>query len=228
MKQPKKLETKKLFYRKYPYKIACSIHGATYVMREGYNAVLKAKEWEHKYGHSTYMRHSRVDFDDLQEFVNAAVPFMEKDNIRVRSEGRHFNLFCLDEATYNAILDKVKKWAYEVTAPKSDKDLQYLLANKALKVIVDQLPYEKYKYKIVLKSSMKSDVRMRLNTWISKYSQDDMHVSSLSTRAWLSGTKNYTQDPFIYVAEDNIRTMVELYLGANKTRTEEFVLRSSI
>lgn len=223
------LETKKLYYRKFPYKVALRIKGGYYVTRYGSSAVLKAKEWEVKYGsQSMGYRYSRIDMGELEQFTNLALQFIGRDDIRVRAEGTHFNLFSLDKTTHDSIVKTLGPWLEHVSEPKTDKDLQYLLENKSIKVIVDQLPHEKYKYKIVLKSSMKPDVRLRLKDWMGKYSQDDMTISSRTTYDWMKGLKPYAQDPFIYVAEDKVRTMVELYIGTNKARTEEFVLRSSI
>ena len=230
----KTLETKKLFYRRYPYKVACLIDGAYHVSRYGTNyAVSKALEWDRKYGSQagwvgfSYKGKPKLDVTELENFCLAVRPFLEDENIRVRAEGKHFNLFCLDQATYDEIHKSLKEWAYELTAPKSDKDLKYLLANKAIKVLVDKLPYEKYKYKIVLKPNLKADQRAKLAGWVSKYSEEEL-LPSPSTKRWFSDKVKYVQDPFIYVAEDGMRTLVELYLGPNKSRTEEFVLRSSL
>lgn len=116
----------------------------------------------------------------------------------------------------------------EITEPKSDKDLKYLLESKSVKVIVDQFPYEKYQYKIVLKSTMKSDQRLKFNGWVDRYSDKGVYISSRATQDWLKDRKQWAQNPFIYVEDDKTRTLVELYLGSNKSSTEEFVLRSAI
>lgn len=230
----KVLETKKLFYRKYPFKVACLVDGAYYVATYGTSqAVSKALEWERKYSGQTgwygFSKKGRGQLDvvSLENFCLAVRQLPENENIRVRAEGKHFNLFCLDQATYDEVSKSLKEWAYEVTAPKSDKDLQYLVSNKAIKVLVDKLPHKQYKYKIVLKPNLKADQRAKLASWVSKYSVEELRPSP-STLAWFNNKTRYTQDPFMYVASDGMRTLVELYLGPNKSRTEEFVLRSSL
>ena len=225
------LETKKLFYRKYPYKLACIIDGAYYVSRYGcHYAVLKALEWDQKYVTGSVNKvwgKSRLNVSDLENFCLAVRPFIEDENIRVRAEGKHFNLFCIDQKTHDEMCKSLHEWAYESTAPKNDKDLQYLLSNKAIKILVDRLPHEHYKYKIVLKPNLKADQRAKLASWVSRYSVKEIFPSP-STIAWFNNQTRYAQDPFMYVANDGMRTLVELYLGANKSRTEEFVLRSSL
>lgn len=224
----KVLETKKLFYRKYPYKVACLVDGAYFVARYGANnAVSESMKWETRFGDSKTRFRKLTDHDDLLNFCTAVVKFMDNDNIRIRSEGRHFNLFCLDETTYNDIVNTMKRWVHDTSKPKTATDLKYLLENKAIKVIVDKLPHDKFKYKVVLKSTLKSDQRVRLAGWVSKYPEDEL-LPSPSTKNWLNEKTRYVQDPFMYVAEDGMRTLVELYLGPNKARTEEFVLRSSL
>jgi hypothetical protein len=228
----KTLETKKLFYRKYPYKVACRIQGGYYVARYGQDAVLKAMEWNKKYANNTYDYRvgggTKLNYDDLDKFANLSRKYLVRDDIRVRAEGRHFNLFSMDKDTHEQIIKDLGNWVMEVTEPKNDKDLEYLLANKSVKVIVDQFPYEHYKYKIVLKSTMKADQRVRFNGWLNKYTEKDILVSSITTQRWMDDKKQWAQNPFIYVSDDGVRTLVELYLGANKSRTEEFVLRSTI
>jgi hypothetical protein len=192
-------------------------------------AVGKAMEWERKYTDNRWGKTSHgnsVKINELEDFCNRVRPFVEDENIRIRAEGRHFNLFCEDKATYIKIAEALKTWAKEITEPRTDKDLEYLLNNKSIKVLVDVLPYEKYKYKIVLKSTIKIDQRLKLLNWIKKY-PDDIKVSG-NTLTWLSSQSKYAQDPFMYVSNDGIRTLVELYTGAYKSRTEEFVLRSTL
>lgn len=226
----KVLETKKLFYRKYPYKVACLISGGHYITTYGPSyAVGRAIQWEKKYSGNSWGKRlpgNDVKIDELEDFCMRVRPFIEDENIRIRAEGRHFNLFCADKVTYIKITESLKTWAKEITEPRSDKDLEYLLNNKSIKVLVDALPYEKYKYKVVLKSTVKSDQRIKLLNWINKY-PNDIKVSG-NTLTWLSGQGKYVQDPFMYVSNDGIRTLVELYTGAYKSRTEEFVLRSTL
>lgn len=193
-------------------------------------AVSKALEWDRKYSKDwkpSYGQSSRVDPADLESFCTKVRPFIEDENVKVRSEGKHFNLFCLDKATYDKIAFSLREWVIETTEPKSDKDLEYLLANKAIKVLVNVLPYENYKYKIVIKPTMKYEQRAKLLGWMNKYGTEELRPST-STMLWLAEHKRYVQDPFLYVASDGMRTLVELYLGPNKSRTEEFVLRSSL
>lgn len=225
---PKTLETKKLFYRKYPFKVCCLVTGGRFVTQYGSHAVSHAMAWDKKYGRDGFSRNGRIDPNELDTFLNAVLPFLDNDSIKIRTEGKHFNLFCVDKATYNNILTRLGKWVYEMSEPKTDKDLEYLLNNQAIKVLVDQLPHEKYHYKIVLKSTLKSEARTKLLGWIRKYAEDDIYVSSPSTLDWLYGKKPYIQDPFIYVGSDQIRTLMELYLGNNKSRTEEYVIRSTL
>lgn len=226
----KVLETKKLFYRKYPYKVACLISGGHYITTYGTSfAISKAIEWERKYESNRWGKTSysnSVKISELEEFCDRVRPFVEDENVQIRAEGRHFNLFCADKNTYAKIAQSLKTWVTEVTEPRTDKDLEYLLNNKSIKVLVDMLPYEKYKFKIVLKSTIKADQRQKLLNWISKY-PDDIKVSG-NTVTWLASQNKYVQDPFMYVSNDGIRTLVELYTGAYKSRTEEFVLRSTL
>ncbi len=227
----KTLETKKLFYRKYPYKVACQIRGGYYVARYGQDAVLKAMEWNKRYGNNQSYRFSKtstLSYDDLDKFANLAKKYLGREDVRVRAEGTHFNLFSIDKDIHEQIIKDLSNWVMEITEPKSDKDLKYLLESKSVKVIVDQFPYEKYQYKIVLKSTMKSDQRLKFNGWVDRYSDKGVYISSRATQDWLKDRKQWAQNPFIYVEDDKTRTLVELYLGSNKSSTEEFVLRSTI
>ena len=230
----KTVATKKLFYRKYPFKICCRIVGASQVKYRGadwvvhrYNG-LSQDEAHNRYGGNDLgwkPRSQQIDYPDLVLFARLVKKWIKDSNIHIRCEGSRYNLCCLDLKTYEKILKDLTPWVVEVTRPETKEDLEFFTKNGPAKILVKELPHSAFKYKIVMKPSMTSDRRSKFNNWLSKY---DIHPKAISrnTQRWLSNNVSYIQDPFFYVENDEMLTIINLYLGNVISRTEEFVVRN--
>lgn len=228
----KTVATKKLFYKKYAFKVACYIKGASQVKYRGADWVIKrykglSTEEAHKvYGEPVNAwKSTKIDYPELVLFAKSVKKWTKKEEILIRCEGGHYNLFCSDEKTYNNILKDLAHWVTEVTRPETAEDLAFFTANGPSKVLVKALPHEAFKYKIIMKPSMPADKRAKFKTWLGRY---NLHPKSISgnTKRWLNDNVRYIQDPFMYVENDEMLTMVNLYLGSVISRTEEFVVKN--
>jgi len=221
----RKLSSSKLFYNKWPYKVECWQTGASRVVHSG--AAL-CKEWcttgkGLRFGHYE----SKLDKVTFLEFVNAVEPFLErKEDIQIRVEGSHFNLFCKDPAILEEIDTAVSKWVTKISGPTTPEELKFLLSNGHKKILRDELPKEKYKYRIYFKSKFPADKRESFLRWADKYG-DKLDISGTSRR-WLLGQRHWAQDPFMYVDDDKMLSMTGMYLSGYVKKVEEFILRENV
>jgi hypothetical protein len=217
------LKTKKLFYKKWPFKVECNLKGSSYIKWSGADTII---DWcNGKQVSKVWWDKNRVDTKELLEFATTVKPYLDKE-LQVRCEGNRFNLFCKDKSLLENMIKDLDKWVISVTEPENDTDLAYLTENTPGKVLCDSYPYTEYHYKIILRENMPTNTRATFLTWLIKY--DGKIKIANGSLQWMEDRKRWMQDPFIYVKDTGTLTMVLLYLGNYAKRTHEFVLRSSI
>jgi len=103
MKTPiQKLKSSKLFFNKWPYKVECRQAGASRIIHSGIDS---CKEWCNT-GKGTPFGHYNKTPDTVTflEFINAVEPFLDrKEEVQIRVENCHFNLFCKDPSVLEEI-----------------------------------------------------------------------------------------------------------------------------
>jgi len=226
MKTPiQKLKSSKLFFNKWPYKVECRQSGASRVIHSG---ITSCKEWCHA-GTGMQFGHYNKPPDRVLflEFINAIEPFLSrKDEVQIRVENSHFNLFCKDPIVLEEIDNALNKWVRKISGPTTQEELEFLLSNGHKKILCDTLPKDMYKYRVFFKSRFPADKRSAFATWADKYG-DNVLISETSRR-WLISQRHYAQDPFMYVVDDKMLSIVGLYLSGYVKKTEEFILRENV
>lgn len=220
MKKLLKQKTKKLFYGKWPYKIATMCQGGCYIKIYG---LTKCKlMFEDNSLHRNFYR--KFDKVRLTDFCGKYELFVNEHH-QIRAEGNHVNFFVDDEVLYKKIIEIMGDFVVEVTEPESNAVLQMLKSNKKI-VVVDELPFGKYNSRIVFKE-MPLNQRENLAELLKKYGDDSLRMS-ITTKRYLNGERHYMQDPFIYVEDEKILTLLALAANGYIKKTEKFVLKSSI
>ena len=223
--QIQKLKSSKLYYNKWPYKLECLQPGASRIIHEG---VYTVQRWCNGEATTGFYRYDdkRIDKAKLLEFTNKAAQFVGRDDIRIRVEGSHFNLFCMSEDIVDEITEALGGWMRRIYGPSSEEELKFMLDNGHKKVLRDQLPYEKYKYRVYFKSKFPADKRLSFVVWADKYG-DKLEISETSRR-WLLGSRHYAQDPFMYVQDEKMLSMTGMFLSGYIKKVEEFILRDTL
>ena len=220
-----KLKSSKLFFNKWPYKVECIQAGASRVIHSG---VGLCRQW---CGTGKGMRFTSydpkiTDADEFLKFVNAIEPFLDrKEEVQIRVESSHLNLFCKDPSVLEEIDDAVSEWVRKISGPTTQEELEFLLSNGHKKILCDTYPKEMYKYRVFFKSRFPADKRSAFVTWADKYGHSIL--ISETSRRWLTSSRHYAQDPFMYVIDDKMLSMVGLYLSGYVKKTEEFILREN-
>lgn len=226
MKTPiKKLSSSKLFYNKWPYKVECFVAGSNRIVRNSPDAVEDWCETGNGLWMSKYENNS-INKLDLLEFCKKAKSFLKRDDIRIRVEGGHFNLFCLDQVVLDEIDNALSKWIRVIYGPTSKEELDFILSNGHKKRLCEVLPKSKYKFKLYFKTGFPEDKRRSFVSWAKNYG-DKIEFSN-GSELWLLGTKKYKQDPFMYVEDEKMLSMTGMYLSGYVKKVEEFIERNTV
>jgi len=220
-----KLKSSKLFYNKWPYKVECLQNGASRVVHSG---VGHCKKWcLTGKGMAFGNYYAKPEPKEFLAFINAVEPFLErKEEIQIRVEGSHFNLFCKDPAILEEIDNAVSAWVKRIVGPTTLEELEFMLDNGHKKILRDELPKEKYRYRVFFKNKFPADKRAAFLLWTNKYN-GKIEISD-SSYNWLRGSKWYVQDPFMYVEDDKMLSMAGLFLSGYIKKVEEFILRENV
>lgn len=220
-----KLKSSKLFFNKWPYKVECIQAGASRVVHSG---VGLCRQWCDT---GKGMRFSQGDIGIMDAkkflaFVDAVEPFLDrKEEVQIRVENSHLNLFCKDPNVLEEIDDALDQWIRKISGPTTQEELEFLLSNGHKKILCDTYPKDMYKYRVFFKSKFSPDKRSAFLTWADKHGYSIL--ISETSRRWLMSQRHYAQDPFMYVIDDKMLSMVGLYLSGYVKKTEEFILREN-
>ena len=155
--QIQKLKSSKLFFNKWPYKVECIQAGAARVIHSG---VGLCRQW---CGTGKGMRFTSydpkiTDADKFLKFVNAIEPFLDrKEEIQIRVESSHFNMFCKDPSVLEKINNALEQWIKKISGPTTQEELKFLLSNGHKKILCDTYPKDMYKYRVFFKSNFPQD-----------------------------------------------------------------------
>lgn len=230
----RELKTKKLFYGKWPFKVETYVRGASRIHYSGPEKTLRwclgqedIDHWENEWGYWGRQRPS-IDKAELGKYAVAVTPFLTMKNVKLRCEGGHLNFFTDNKDIVEEIKKALYPWVQAVTSPSSDEELSFLLDNGRKKSLCNKLPHGKYQYKVVFKNKFDVAARANFYKWLDNYG-DKIDMPPQSEK-WLSNTVKYyyVQDPFVYVEDSKMLSMMLLYLGTNVKKIEEFILRDSI
>jgi hypothetical protein len=166
------------------------------------------------------------DKERIADFYSNVKALFDSEDCKIRVEGSHFNIFLKDKAMLDVLTVKLDPWIRAVYGPSTDEELNFIVNNGHKKRVCEAYPKEKYQYRIYVRERMKADIRENFYSWTKKYGNKiDMPPT---TERWLSGDKNWAQNPYIYLEDGPMLTMTSLFLGDNVRIIEEFILRSSI
>ena len=227
MIQFRKQKTHKLFYGKYPYKISTIIRHGTYLRVWSVKQIMLWCTGEGEDLISFYNPSNKSTPTDRQRLFNYCKLLMSLDanSYKLRIEGSHVNYFFTDKDAYEKAINVLEEFVICVTEPEDTQVLNTIVGDKKT-VVCNELPHGKYTHKVIFKQ-MPLDVRNSLLEWTKKYNSDMVRVSP-STERYLSGSRYYQQDPFLYVSNKQMLMMVGLAAQGYVSRTEQFIPRSSI
>ena len=230
--QIQKLKSSKLHYNKWPYKIACSIDGATRLTYLGVDAVREFCVGKPSDAMSFWMRKSKLSAEDkaqLLMFTNNVEPYLNLKKTgqgQIRAEGRHFNIFCKDPVLLETIHTALEPWVLGVYGPTTKEELEFMLDNGHKKILRDVLPKNGFRYRVYFKYLWHETARKEFLKWADKF-PDKISIAD-SSRAWMNNRDNWAYNPFMYVKDDKTLSMIGLIISGHVKKVEEFILRENL
>lgn len=225
----KQVATKKLFYKKWLFKIVLECGGISYLHRKGIDYI---KEVTVTDGYGTWARMS------MQSIVNNRASLLRIASIlelilptadhQIRVESSSCSIFTNDENMLDQINARLSEFVTEIHKPANKEQAEYLLTNKN-KVICNELPLEGYRYRVYFKNvEMKNGSMSNFLKWADNYNDGRIHLPN-GIRKILSGdTHPYLYGQYFYVKDQKTASMALMVMGEYLNRTEEFVLKSEV
>jgi hypothetical protein len=221
---PKQHQTSKLFYNKWPFKLVFDQPGASLIR---YHGLHQSVEYAVQGGQGLPMHQKkRYNWTELSEFLLKLKIFIDAD-LKMRFEGSSVSIFCRDKDLNLLLKTELKKWLYEIHAPATDHELEFLVNQTSRKIVRDSLPHSKYKFRVNLRHNTDINTRNKFRSWINNYG-DKIKIASHTEHWFEYGSSGYGCNPSLYVEDSATLSMIGLFLGTYVRSTEEFILRSSI
>jgi hypothetical protein len=221
--------TKKLFYKKWLFKIVISCGGISSLHRKGVDYIMNAR---HSPGRSAWAMTStdniiknRVDLLEIAGKLEAILPLAE---YQIRTEGNTSSIFTNSKQLVETIESQLSRFVKEFHKPHNDDQAAFLTSNKN-KVLCNELPLDGYRYKIYFKNGeIKKNAMSNFLKWSSNYSNGRIHIPT-GTMKILEGTGYpYFYGQYFYAKDDKIASMALMVMGEYLNKTEEFVLKSEV
>lgn len=222
----KKQKTNKLFYKKYPYKIKCHIKGAWLLRNNVIEETIRycnsqsAPSWKWA---NVYTNHN-VDVPEVADFIEKIKPYF--DLVKLRIEHNFLDIYTEDRQIYDTLSNSLSKWVQYVWEPENQKYLNFLLSSNSVKILCDEYPHKKYRYKVYIKNKLNPETKKNFSSWASNY--PEKIITTGESTAWLDNVLMYTWNPCLYIEDQATLSMVCLFLGNNVQRVEEYITKVSI
>ncbi len=231
----KRLNTKKLFYKRWLYKIVVKCDGLGYLRRHGLPAVtnLQPRPSQTNSSHAYYWRYDSEtkafgNKTNLIEFGVFLEEALSKYPNQIRVEGDHCGVFTNSLDLVELIEKKYKKYVIEIHSPVDDKIAGFLGNNKN-KVVCNELPYENYRFKVYFKNgvTLSDTFKGGFLKWAEKFEDGRIHLPQ-GTRRVLEGDHPYCYGQYFYAKDSKIASMALMFMGDYLNKTEEYVLKTEI
>lgn len=214
-----KLQTNKLFYNKWPYKISCKIEGIHLLRFYKYDVErLHCNLVNVKF----YRGKSNFNQEALNAFCLLGKQFIEDKDVKKRIEANKIDFYALTESKFNELTNSLKNYVYSTTSPTNYQELTTLKSNNNL-ILCKNLPHNKYKFKITFKD-MPLSIRQNLINWAERYNNDDIYINK-STRIHFKGLKFNYGTHYFYIKDKKMLSFIFLAAAGYIRKTDEYITR---
>lgn len=226
-KKPKKvsvINTAKLFFNKFPYKIVFELDRSLLVVNTG----------RVNYRGSVWSNLSSVRADLIRRVKNKIPEGMDH---RGRAEDLRYSLFIDDISVFENLTTVMKDWVVEVSMPSNETHLQLMKDNHRIRVR-KTLFLKKYRFKVNIKSTWDNTFHdfVELRDWLDNLAHEDdvdrWEPSSSLRRMFRDIDKKLSRYRYvnstysIYMNDEEDVMMLQLWLNKHYDSAEKVVLIS--
>lgn len=225
--------TKKLFYKKYPYKIVFSVPGAWKLKRLG---ITGTKKW--LYGNTnitTWMsplfdrvRLTKTDKESLYKFINLIEPFLAINSIKYRIEYRTFSIYLENSDIIPNIEKTLQEYITQLWKP-ADTSTANFLKEHVNTIMCKKLPFDTYNYKISVRQTLSDDTKQSFYNWVvNKNQQESILKLPDSFIEYLNGERLWTGSNYFYLKEESDLIFISLLLDKHILKVEKYQIEKNI
>jgi hypothetical protein len=218
-------KTKKLFFKKWLYKITVSFSKANYIKRYSSDYLEMISKDKRGFYFANF---DKTDAKRVLALKNKISEWQSEYEFQTRSEGDGLSFFTNTVDFLDVIKSHFDKKIIEIVEPEDAQSLN-LLKNNVNVVICEKLPKNNFRYRIYLngKYSFPADLSQSFYKWCEKYE------SKISIPYGLKYNLRSQRDfrpygSYFYTSDDKILSMALMFLGKHIQNTEKFVLKSEI
>lgn len=162
--------------------------------------------------------------EDLGIFLAIFEPYMSR--VKYRCEGTACDIYLDNQQDYESLTEVLGPFLEEAWEPANQQELDFLKNCGSKKIVCDELPHKKYRYKLYIKFRTGPEIRKNFGEWIKNY-KGKIHAAP-QTEQWFSRQNRWSWNPFVYVADQPTLSMAGLFLGSAVHKVEEYIPRVSI
>jgi hypothetical protein len=225
----KEVAIKKLFYKKWLFKIVVECGGISSLHRKGVEYV---RDVQPIFSSNTWARasidHVVQNRKDLIHIASTLENLLTIDKYQIRAEGSSCAIFTNSELLVNKIKVYLTNFVTEIHRPANDIQATFLSCNKN-KVLCNDLPLEGYRYKVYFKNGdvVKSDMSKFLQ-WADRFKDGRIYIPRGTRRILAGETYAYFYGHYFYAKDQKMVSMALLVMGDHLNKSEEFVLKSEV
>lgn len=226
----KHITTKKLFYKKYPYKIVFSIRGAWMLGRlgliknENINIIVKKNTWVSP----IFSRAGISDIDKLMKFIGLITPFLNFESIKHRSEYNTVSLFLENSNLIPNIKQALGEFIKEIWQPTDDSTSQFLKENINT-IICKKLPFNLYTHKVSIRQTLSDEHKQSFYNWAVNKNKTEVSLKFPNSFVeYLTGERLWTGSNYFYLKDENDLIFLSLILDKHILKIEKYQIEKGI
>lgn len=226
----KETTTKKLFYKKWLYKIVIECGGISSLHRRGIEYI---QNIEPVYGstNSWIKNSTQTVIANRQKLINIATKLEDILTIaphQIRTEGKNCAIFTNSEKLIDEVYLNLTDFVTEISRPSDSCQADFLLSNKN-KIICQNLPLSGFRYKVYFKNGeIKKESMDVFLTWAKKFLDGRIHIPDGTKRILNGETYPMMYGNYFYAKDQKMATMALMVMGDYLNKSEEYVLKSEL
>ena len=225
----KECTTKKLFYKKWLYKIVIECGGLSSLHRRGIEYIQTVQPINNgnvwlKSSTQTIAANRR----NLIEIASKLEDILTVAPHQIRTEGGSSAIFTKSEKMINEVHVQLKSYVVEIHRPDDKSQADFLLSNKN-KIICKQLPLTGYRYKVHFKNGeIKRESMDSFLKWAKNFEDGRIHIPKSTKRILEGETYPMMYGNYFYAKDQKMATMALMVMGDYLNKSEEFILKSEL
>ncbi len=220
--------TKKLFYKKWLYKIEVHQLGVCYIKRLSLEDINDLDTTSKRSAVSTLYMKAASNKKNLIATALFLEQLKTSHEFFTRVEGDYLGIYTNDIDILEKVRNEFKNNVFRLWQPKTVKEQDFLTKNSNV-VICKKLPNHDFRFKSYIGSLEKvsRNITDQFLSWAKNY-QDSIIIPNATRELFEASYRGYSFNNYLYIRDAKTLMMVNMYLGGLISRTEQYILDEEI